>query len=115
VTILGSGSNATAIAYVGGGSVTNISITSPGIGYLDGATIIIAPPPATALGPNVTQVMELECGSLSPYDNYQLEFTPLVGGTWNNLGLPFTPTSATSIQSVNVSGNAGFFRLRYVP
>jgi hypothetical protein len=117
VTILsnGGGSNATAIATVSGGAVTGITITSAGIGYTNTPTIIIAPPPATALWPNVTQVMELDFGSLSPYDNYQLEFTPVAGGAWSNLGIPFTPTSTTSTQYVNVSGNAGFFRVRYVP
>jgi len=117
VTILsdGGGSNATAIATVSGGAVTGITITSAGIGYTNAPTIIIAPPPANALWPNVTQVMELDFGSLSPYDNYQLEFTPVAGGVWSNLGIPFTPTSTTSTQFANVSGNAGFFRVRYVP
>src|ERR1019366_1926388 len=75
--ILGAGSNATATAYVSGGSVTNITIGNPGIGYINGATIIIEPPPATILWPNdVAQTMKLDLGSLSPYDNYQLEFGP---------------------------------------
>jgi len=117
VTILsdGGGSNATAIATVSGGAVTAITITSAGIGYTNTPTIIIAPPPATALWPNVAQVMELDFGSLSPYDNYQLEFTPVAGGAWGNLGIPFTPTSTTSTQYVNVNGELGFFRVRYTP
>jgi hypothetical protein len=106
---------ATAIATVSGGAVTGITITDAGIGYTNTPTIVIAPPPANALSPVVTQVMALSFGSLSPYDNYQIEFTPVVGGSWNNLGVPFTPTSATSTQYVNVSGNAGFFRVKYVP
>jgi len=118
VTILndGAGSNATATATVSGGGVTAITITSAGGGYTNGATIIIAPPPATALWPNsVTQVMELGIGSLAPYDNYQLQFAPAAGGTWSDLGIPFTPVSATSTQYFNVSGNGGFFRVGYVP
>jgi hypothetical protein len=111
----GGGSNATAIATVSGGVVTGIKITSTGIGYSNGANIIIAPPPVSALWPTVTQVMELDIGDLYPYDNYQLEFTPAAGGAWNTFGLPFAPTSATNIQYLNVSGNAGFFRVVYVP
>jgi len=101
---------------VGGGGVTNITLTSPGIGYTDGATVVIAPPPATALWANsVTQVMQLPFASLSPYDNYQLQFTPVANGAWSNLGSPFTPTSATYSLYINVSGDAGFYRLLYVP
>ncbi len=117
VTILsdGSGSNATAIATVSGGTVTGITITSAGIGYTSTPTIVIAPPPSNALWPMVTQVVELGFGCLSPYDNYQLDFTPAADGAWSNLGIPFTPTSTTSTQYFNVSGNAGFFRVEYVP
>jgi hypothetical protein len=59
--------------------------------------------------------MELDLGQLSPYDNYQLEFTPVVGAAWSKLGSTFTPISTTNTQYVNVSGNAGFFRTTYVP
>lgn len=111
----GGGSNATAIVTVSGGAVTKITITSAGIGYTSTPAIIIASPPANALGPNVTQVMELDLGQLSPYDNYQLEFTPVVGAAWSNLGSTLTPTSTTNTQYVNVSGNGGFFRAMYVP
>jgi hypothetical protein len=45
---------------------------NPRIGYTSTPAIVVAPPLATALWPNVTQVMELELGQLSPYDNYQL-------------------------------------------
>jgi hypothetical protein len=113
----GGGTNATAVANVSGGAVTGITITSAGIGYTSTPTLLIAPPqaPATALWPNVTQVMKLDLGSLSPYDNYQLEFTPIAAGGWSSLGTPFTPTSTTNTQYINVSGAVGFFRARYVP
>ena len=117
VTILGNGagSGATATATVGGGSVTAITVTNPGIGYTNGATIIIAPPPATAVFPdNVTQVMELDLGSLSPYDNYQLEYAPSPAGPWAT-SILFIPTSVASTQYINVSGNAGFFRALHLP
>jgi len=118
VTILGNGagSNATAVATVSGGSVSALAITSPGIGYANGATIVIAPPPTTALWPsNVTQVMELELGNLSPYVNYQLQFSPVATGRWSTLNTPFTPTSSTYTQYLIVTGNAGFFRVLYLP
>ena len=111
----GGGSNATAIAKVSGGVVTGLTITDAGIGYTITPTIIIAPPPANAVWPMVMQAVELDLGSLSPYDNYQLEFAPVLGGAWSNLGGLFTPTATTSTQYVNVSGNAGFFRVRHVP
>ena len=59
--------------------------------------------------------MKLDLGQLSPYDNYQLEFTAVAGGAWSNLGVLFTPAATTSTQYVNVSGDAGFLRVRYAP
>ncbi|MDR3564417.1 MAG: choice-of-anchor J domain-containing protein [Negativicutes bacterium] len=114
VTISGDGINATAIVQVSeGGVVTNISITNPGSGYTD-ASMTIAPPPETILSPNVTQVMELDLESLSPYDNYQLEFVPVLNGDLSNLGTPFTPTETTNTQYINVTGSAGFFRVQWL-
>ena len=120
VTILsnGGGSNAAAVATVSGGTVTGITITSAGTGYTNAPTIIIAPPQGSALlylWPMVAQAMELDLRSLSPYDNYQVQFAPVANGGWNNLGAPFTPTAITSTQYINVDGNAGFFRAMYVP
>jgi uncharacterized repeat protein (TIGR03803 family) len=113
----GGGSGAEAVAVVSNGLVTMVNVMDAGYGYTNAPTITIAPPPppATALSPMVTQAMELDLGSLSPYGNYQLEFSAAAGGVWSNLGLPFTPTSSTSTQYVNVSGDAGFFRVEYVP
>jgi hypothetical protein len=109
------GSNATAIASMSGGTVTGITITDAGIGYTNAPSILIQPPPATAFLPMVTQVMELSFGSLSPYDNYQLEFSPNASGAWSSIGGPFTSAATTKIQYVNTTGNVGFFRVRYVP
>jgi hypothetical protein len=117
VSIVGGGGNgATATATVSGGVVIGITITDAGIGYTSTPTIMIAPPSATALWPNeVTQAMRLDLGSLSPYQNYQLEFAPVIGGAWTNLGIPFTPTSTTDTQCVKVIGNSGYLRVKYVP
>jgi hypothetical protein len=112
----GGGSGVKAVAVVSNGMVIAVTVLEAGSGYTNTPSIIIAPPPATALWPNnATQAMGLDLGSLSPYDNYQLEFIPALGGAWSNLGSTFTPPSATSTQYVNVSGSAGFFRVSYVP
>ena len=86
--------------------------------------IVIAPPfipqPGIAItglfyGPLVPPVMELNFSDLSPYDNYQLEFSPVATGTWTNLGAPFVPTATTNTQYANGVGNLGFFRVKHLP
>jgi hypothetical protein len=115
VTINGSsGSNATAVAAVSGGSVTAITIIDAGNNYTN-ATITISPPPATALSPSVSQAWQLNMGSLSPYDNYQLEFTSDLSASWSKFGPPFTTTSATNAYYFDLDGARGFFRLMYLP
>jgi hypothetical protein len=114
VTIVsnGGGTNATATATVSGGIVTGIAITGTGSGYTDTPTIVMSAPPASALSPTVTQAMELDLGNLSPFNNYQVQFSPVAGGPWIDLDAPFTPTSTTNTQLLNVSGTVGFFRLK---
>ena len=116
VTINGdAGTNATATASVGGGSVTNIVISSAGIGYTNIVTVQIAPPPAAALPPSVQPMMRLDAASLSPYDNYQIQFKPSIGSTWQNWdGGLFSPTAVTNSQYIFVTNGAGFFRLQYL-
>ena len=111
----GGGSGAQAVAVVSNGVVIAVNVLDAGSGYTNTPAILIAPPPATALSPIVTQVMRLALGHLSPYDNYQLNFTPVMGGTWSNLGTLFTPTTTTNTQCINVNGNAGFFRVSHMP
>ena len=111
-----SGTNATAVSQISGGVVTNISITSAGIGYTNTPTIEIAPPPAAAVSPTVQLVMRVDSASLSPYDNYQIQFMPAIGATWENWnGGLFTPTDVTNSQYLFVTNATGFFRLQYVP
>jgi hypothetical protein len=118
VTIVadGGGSNATAVAQISGGVVTNIAITSNGTGYTNTPTVEIAPPPAAAVSPTVLPVMRVDSASLAPYDNYQIQFKPGLGGTcadWNG-GL-FSPTDVTNSQSVFITNGVGFFRVSHVP
>jgi hypothetical protein len=110
------GSNATAISQISSGVVANIIITDAGIGYSDTPTIEIAPPPATAISPTVSPVMQLDSANLAPYNNYQIQFTPTLGATWMswNGGL-FTPTDVTNSQYLFITNGTGFFRLQYVP
>lgn len=77
--------------------------------------IPVKPPPVSALLPAVFPVMELDCGGLSPYDNYSLEFEPQLGCPWSSWPGLFTPTAPTNTQYVLVTNNVGFFRLLYVP
>ena len=112
----GGGTNGAAIALISGGVVTNIAITSAGIGYTVTPVLQIEPPPATALTPTVFPVMRVDSSNLAPYDNYQVEFVPTIGATWKNWnGGLFTPTATTNSQFVLITNDAGYFRMRYVP
>lgn len=111
----GGGSNATATASVAGGRVTGFTITNPGFGYTKAPNVVIDPPPSVSMyADSVAQVMRLSYEYLSPYDNYQLEFAPAVTGIWDNLGDPFTPTTTKFTHDIKVSGDSGFFKVRYV-
>jgi hypothetical protein len=116
VTIVGGGgTNATAVSQISGGVVTNIAITDAGIGYTNTPTIRIAAPPAAAVAPTVLPVMRLDFASLSPYDNYQIQFKPDLGGAWGNWnGGLFNPTDVTNAQFVFITNNTGCFRLQYL-
>jgi hypothetical protein len=113
----GGGSNATATATVSAGAVTAVTITDAGIGYTNTPSIVIGPPALgpVNLAPTLEPAVQLNFGSLAPYDNYQLQFEPVLGGGWTSLGDPFTPTSPTASQHVAVAGNSGFFRLQHLP
>jgi len=96
--------------------VTNITITSAGIGYTGTPTVEIAPPPAAAIFPTVQPVMRVDFSNLAPYDNYQIQFTPALGGAWVNwAGGLFTPTDVTNSQFLFITNGTGFFRLLYEP
>jgi hypothetical protein len=123
VRIIGDGNGAQAVAVVNNGVVTAINILAAGSGYTNTPILLIAPPfipqpiisaSSLLLGPLVTPVLELNLANLSPYENYQLQFSPVAGGTWTNFGTPFSPTATRSTQYVNASGNVGFFRLSAV-
>jgi hypothetical protein len=116
VTIVGSGSNATAVASISGGVVTNVAVTDPGAGYTNAPTVEIARPPTAAVSPTILPMVQLNSASLAPYDNYQIQFTPALGATWQNWnGGLFIPTSVTNSQLFFFTNGSGFFRLRYSP
>ncbi|MGD0905743.1 MAG: hypothetical protein ABR924_22855 [Terracidiphilus sp.] len=61
-------------------------------------------------------MMRLDSASLAPYDNYQIQFTPALGATWENLnGGLFSPADVTNSQYLFVTNGPGFFRLQYEP
>jgi hypothetical protein len=120
VTIVGSGSgsNATAVAQIStSGVVTNIAVGNPGIGYTSGATVEIAQPPNASVSPSVVlPMMALYSANLNPYENYQIQFVPKLGGTWGNWnGGLFSPTAVTNLQNLFITNGVGFFRLQYLP
>ena len=112
----GGGTNATAMAQISGGVVTNILITDAGIGYTNTPTIRIAAPPAAAVSPTVLPVMRVDAAQLAPYDNYQIQFTPDLTAAWSNWnGGLFSPTATTNSQYLFITNDVGFFRLLYMP
>jgi hypothetical protein len=120
----GGGSGAQAVAVVTNGVVIAVNILGTGSGYTGTPVVVIAPPfipqPTIAIsallfGPLVPPVIELNFANLSPYDQYQLEFSPAATAPWTNLGSPFVPTATTSIQYVSGTGNAGFLRVEHLP
>ena len=116
IAVNGAGSGATAVASIGGGVVTSINITDAGIGYTNPPVIKIAPPPTgVVVPPTVQPVMRLDASNLTPYNNYQIQFTPALNGTWENwaAGL-FSTTTASSTQYLFITNNTGFFQLQYV-
>jgi len=77
---------------------------------------IASPPPGVTLSPTVLPVMRLDSANLAPYDNYQIQFKPDIGGAWENWdGGLFSPTDVTNSQYLFITNGVGFFRLRYVP
>ena len=111
----GGGTNATALSHISGGVVTAISITDAGIGYTNAPTIQIAAPPAAAVSPTVRPVMRVDSTNLAPYNNYQIQFKPDLGGTWANWnGGLFSPTGVTHSQYLFITNGVGFFRVSHL-
>ena len=118
----GNGNGARATAILSGGSVVRIEIEDPGIGYINGANVSVAPPPTSVLWPTrVSHQMQLDLGSrffemsLSPYDGYRLQWVPRIGDAWTNLGPTIVPTAWTNRQIIDVNEPEGYFRLLHVP
>ncbi len=117
VNIVGNaGNNAMAVAVVSGGVVQSINIIQAGFGYTNAVSIQIDPPPVAAVLPTVQKVMRMDSKNLSPFDNYQIQFLPTLGGTWENWnGGLFSPTAVTNSQYLFITDDAAFFRLQHVP
>jgi probable HAF family extracellular repeat protein len=117
ITIVGGGgTNATAVSHISGGVVTGITIADAGIGYTNTPTVRIAPPPAAAVFSTVQPVIRVGSANLAPYNNYQIQFKPDLGGTWGNWnGGLFSPSGVTNSQYLFITNGVGFFRLKYVP
>ena len=57
--------------------------------------------------------MRLDSANLAPYDNYQVQFKPALGGGWGNWnGGLFNPAGVANSQYLLVTNGAGFFRLQ---
>ncbi len=117
VNIIGDGgSNAMAVASISGGVVQSVSITQAGFGYTNTVSIQIDPPPVAAVLPTIQAAMRMDSKNLSPYDNYQIQFTPALDGAWLSWdGGLFSPTGVTNSQYLFITNGIGFFRLQYVP
>ncbi len=121
----GRGSQAAASSAIdSNGVVTGITVTNPGSGYNTNVQVVIDPPfipnptmtiAAINYGSLVTPIIQLDFGHLAPYNNYQIEFSPVAAGTWTIVGTYFIPTAATNTQFINATGKVGFFRVKYVP
>jgi hypothetical protein len=111
------GTNATAVSQISGGVVTNIIIISAGVDYTNSPIVEIGPPLVAALSPSIVlPIVQLNSTNLAPYDNYQIQFTLALGGTWTDWsGGLFTPTEVTNSQYLFATNATGFFRLQYVP
>ncbi|MGA2248832.1 MAG: LamG domain-containing protein [Verrucomicrobiota bacterium] len=116
IIVGGGGTDAVAFSQINSGTVTNIVVTDAGFGYTNTPIIQIGQPPPAAVSPTVFPVMQVNSASLAPYDNYQIQFTPMLGGSWVNWnGGLFMPTAATNSQFLFITNNVGFFRLEFVP
>jgi len=117
ITVVGGGGvGAEGFATILDGVVTSITFTNAGYGYTNTPTIQIAPPPAAAVAPTEYPVMRVDAASLAPYDNYQVQFKPLIDGSWANWnGGLFTPSASTNSQFICITNGAGFFRVQYAP
>ena len=112
----GGGAGATAVANVSAGVVTGVQITGAGIGYTNPPVVEIAPPPVVAVSPAVLPGLRVDAANLTPYGNYQLQFTPDMAAGWTNWeGGGFSATGVTNSQCLVITNQAGFFRLQYAP
>jgi hypothetical protein len=117
VTILGGGgTNAMAIAQISGGQVTNVMFIDAGFGYTSVPTIQIAAPPIPVISPQVQRMILINSSFLAPYENYQLQVSVGLGGTWAPVaGGSFLSTNSSNAQLFFTTNGTSLFRLQYLP
>lgn len=58
----------------------------------------------------------MDSTNLAPYDNYQLQFESVLGGSWSNLtGGLFSIPGQTNSQFYLLNNTNGYFRLQHLP
>ena len=121
----GGGSGAQAKSTITGGVVTAITILDAGSGYTT-PTIVIDPPPVSALLPMATDLVRVACGSLAANVTYQIQESPDLRSrtncgamfsvaAWTNNGAAFTAMPPTNSQYINSEAASGFFRAQCAP
>ncbi len=113
VSLIGTGTGATAVATVQNGLVTAITVTKGGSGYTAPPTVLIAPPAAySSLTATVSQ-LQLNL-SVTPGYTFQIQ-SSTNAANWVNFGPAFLATNTVITQLVNVSGSPQFFRVAQIP
>jgi hypothetical protein len=96
--------------------VSEVTVTSAGFGYTSLPAIQIAAPPIPVILPQVQSVISINSSLLEPYENYQLQVSAGLGGTWAPItGGSFLSTNSSNTQIFFMTNGASLFRLRSLP
>jgi hypothetical protein len=114
VSLVGEGSNASAIASINAGQVTGVAVVAVGAGYTTPPQVVIASPPVLALSPTIDLFAELGTKKLSAYDTYSLQrvvSAPL--SEWSTHSKGIVPTAATCSIYLSITNDFDLLRLLY--